>query len=93
MIAGYYDLLTITVGEEAAIPVFEEVVFTTTFNPAYIQSLVEDAQDDIDDVEESVATLEDTLNTAINDLRNMQYIAIGLAVISILIALGAFMKR
>jgi peptide/nickel transport system substrate-binding protein len=93
MIAGYYDLLTITVGEEAAIPIFEEVVFTTTFNPAYIQSLVEDAQDDIDDVEESVATLEDTLNTAINDLRNMQYIAIGLAVISILIALGAFMKR
>jgi hypothetical protein len=93
MVAGSYKLLTITVGEEAAVPVFEEVVFTTTSEAAYIQSLVEDTQADIDALEESTATMEDSLNTALSDLRNMQYIAIGLAVISILLAIGAFMKR
>jgi peptide/nickel transport system substrate-binding protein len=93
MVAGSYKLLTITVGEEAAIPIFEEVVFTTTSEAAYIQSLVEDTQADIDALEESMATMDASLNTAINDLRNMQYIAIGLAVIGILIAVGAFMKK
>jgi peptide/nickel transport system substrate-binding protein len=93
MVAGSYKLLTITVGEEAAIPIFQEVVFTTTSEAAYIQSLVEDTQADIDTLEESMATMEDSLNTALSDLQNMQYIAIGLAVISILIAIGAFMKR
>jgi peptide/nickel transport system substrate-binding protein len=93
MIAGSYKLLTITVGEEAAIPIFQEVVFTTTSEAAYIQSLVEDTQADIDDLEESNAAMEASLNTAISDLRNMQYIALGLAVISILIAIGAFARR
>jgi peptide/nickel transport system substrate-binding protein len=93
MVAGSYKLLTITVGEEAAIPIFEEVVFTTTSEAAYIQSLVEDTQADIDALEESTATMEDSLNTAIDNLRNMQYIAIGLSVISILIAIVAFARR
>ncbi|MCJ7633808.1 ABC transporter substrate-binding protein [Candidatus Bathyarchaeota archaeon] len=93
MVAGSYKLLTITVGQEAAIPVFKEVVFTTTSEAAYIQSIVAQNQANIHALEESQHTLQSSLNTAINDLRNMQYIALGLAVVGILIAIVAFVKK
>jgi peptide/nickel transport system substrate-binding protein len=93
LVAGSYKLLTITVGEEAALPVSEEVVFTATSEAAFIQGIVAETTADIDNVEESIATLDQSLNTAISDVRNTQYISIALSIVRILVAGGAIFLR
>lgn len=94
LVAGSYKMLVITVGDEAAIPVTQDVVFTATSEAAYIQSLVEETSQDIDNVEESLATLDANLNTAIGDVRNTQYISIALSIVGILVGGAAiFIKR
>jgi len=89
---GSYRLITITVGNEAAIPVTKEAVFTVTPALAYFQTVVQQIQSELGG---RISTLENEvadLNTALASTQNalgMMNIALGLAAVSIIVALVA----
>jgi peptide/nickel transport system substrate-binding protein len=93
---GSYKLLVITAGEEAGLPVTEEVAFTVTPELAYFQTLVGEIQAElggkVDGVENDISDLNDnieTLTAALNDARNTMNISIAIAVIGMLIGIVA----
>jgi peptide/nickel transport system substrate-binding protein len=93
---GSYKMLIITAGEEAGLPVTEEVTFTVIPELAYFQTLVEEIQSELggkvtnvesglDDISDSITDL----TAALNDARNTMNISMAIAAIAIIIAIIA----
>lgn len=92
LVAGSYSFTTITTGEEAAIPTTEETAFTVVPELAYFQTQIAALQTQLSSVQTSVATLQQTtedLNTALEAAQSMQNVLLGVAVVSMILGVGA----
>jgi len=96
MAVGSNKMITITLGEEAALPVTKEIAFTVIPELAYFETLVARVSTElggrISGVEGSVDTVSsavDQLTTALNDARSTINILTGLAGISLVVAIVA----
>jgi len=93
---GTHKMITITVGEEAALPITKEVTFTVIPELAYFQTLVAGISTElggrIRTVETTLTTLSTTiqsLTAALNDARNTINALMGLSAVSLIIAIVA----
>ncbi len=93
---GSYKIITITVGEEAAKPVAEEVTFTVTPALAYFQTLVQEIQaelggriGDLESTIDAMSTTIDNQNAALAAASNTVNMLMALAAISLIIAIVA----
>jgi peptide/nickel transport system substrate-binding protein len=92
MTAGSYKLLTVTVGEEYAVPTKTETVFTVVPELAYFQTLVADLEAQLDTQGSSMTALEtkiDDLTTSVTASQNTLNYALGIGVLGLLVGLGA----
>ncbi len=90
---GAYKLQTITVGAEAAVPVFSTLSFTAISQLAYFQGqfalAIGDANNRISTLQNSLNSTNAQLTTAqstINSLSTLLYVSIGVAVLAVIMA-------
>src|SRR5205823_371361 len=90
---GAYKLQTITVGAEAAVPVFSTLSFTAISQLAYFQGqfalAIGDANNRISTLQNSLNSTNAQLTTAqstINSLSTLLYVSIGVAVLAVVMA-------
>jgi peptide/nickel transport system substrate-binding protein len=93
---GSYKMLVITAGEEAGLPVTDEVAFTVIPELAYFQTLVEEIQSElggkVNNVESGLNDINDniaTLTAALNDARNTMNISMAIAALAVIAAIVA----
>ncbi|MCW4026569.1 MAG: ABC transporter substrate-binding protein [Candidatus Bathyarchaeota archaeon] len=93
---GSYKLITITVGEEAAKPVTEDISFTVTPELAYFQTLVQEIQaqlggriGDLEDTVDAMSATIDDQNAALAASANTANMLMALAAVSLVVAIVA----
>jgi hypothetical protein len=93
---GSYKIITVTVGEEAAKPVTEEITFTVTPELAYFQTLVQEIQaelggriGDLEDTIDAMSTTIDNQNAALAAATSTTNMLMALAAISLVVAIVA----